>query len=414
MTDLNDLIISFSAYQRQKNPGTALDLIRKLTVARKVEDAIDLAGKWGSRTELPSACVQLALQMNNLGMYEPAEILLTQALSDLPSDFDRYICKSELSLAQYAQGKFDFAYPHFAEIRQPAWCDTWLRLGSATLDSSWFAPFKDKVLGNHAIDGKRIMVSGEGGVGDIFQLARYIKYLKAEGASTIYWHLPESLHRMFAHSSLPVTFVSGIVVPADAWDYITWPFTLLARYQKSPYFPNEPPGYLGLRSSEPLSDSLLGKLRCRSGDRRRIGLAWRSASGARQEPFRSMKLKDLVPLLESSDADFYSLQVDGIREDEQEIMDRYRIVDLGAHLYSFGDTANILDQLDLLISIDSAPIHLAGALNRPVWAMLSKSADARWYNCQRYTPWYPSMRLFRQNHLGDWGPVIHEMIAAGI
>jgi ADP-heptose:LPS heptosyltransferase len=70
-----------------------------------------------------------------------------------------------------------------------------------------------------------------------------------------------------------------------------------------------------------------------------------------------------------------------------------------------------LERLDLLLSIDSGPAHLAGARQRPVWLMLAQSCDSRWYDCQRFTPWYSSMRLYRQVELGDWSSVVAAMSA---
>jgi ADP-heptose:LPS heptosyltransferase len=79
---------------------------------------------------------------------------------------------------------------------------------------------------------------------------------------------------------------------------------------------------------------------------------------------------------------------------------------MAPHLSTFGDTARVLEKLDLLITIDTGSGHLAGALNRPVWVLLSQTCDARWLDCRRFTPWYPSMRFYRQTELGDWtGPL---------
>ena len=78
---------------------------------------------------------------------------------------------------------------------------------------------------------------------------------------------------------------------------------------------------------------------------------------------------------------------------------------------TFADTAAVLRQLDLLISIDTGPAHLAGALNRPVWLLLSAACDCRWYDCRHCTPWYGSMRLYRQEVLGDWTQPMEDVIA---
>jgi ADP-heptose:LPS heptosyltransferase len=84
---------------------------------------------------------------------------------------------------------------------------------------------------------------------------------------------------------------------------------------------------------------------------------------------------------------------------------------LGPAIDTFADTATIIRQLDLVISIDTGPAHLAGALRRPVWLLLSAACDSRWYDCQHYTPWYDSMRLYRQETLGDWAQPVESIIA---
>jgi len=93
-------------------------------------------------------------------------------------------------------------------------------------------------------------------------------------------------------------------------------------------------------------------------------------------------------------------------------MDRLGIIDLSSYLGDFGDTAAALAELDLLISVDTGVAHLAGALGRPVWVMLPWICDWRWLRDRSDTPWYPSMRLFRQPKLADWNPVFSNVRSA--
>ena len=83
-------------------------------------------------------------------------------------------------------------------------------------------------------------------------------------------------------------------------------------------------------------------------------------------------------------------------------MSRYLLSDLSARIEDFADTAEIVEQLDLVISVDTAVAHLAGALGRPVWLLLPFAPDFRWMLDRDDSPWYPTMRLFRQSHRGDW------------
>jgi len=113
----------------------------------------------------------------------------------------------------------------------------------------------------------------------------------------------------------------------------------------------------------------------------------------------------LAPLAGIAGVRFYSLQVGPEARQLKDAPAGLDIVDLGRDIHDFADTAAILQQLDLLISVDSAPAHLAGALGRPVWTLLPYVADWRWQIDREDTPWYPTMRLFRQPKFGAWAPV---------
>ncbi|WP_211461062.1 glycosyltransferase family 9 protein [Collimonas silvisoli] len=413
MTNLNELIAAYAAYQTDGNVGTALHLIRQLRGAGKVEDAIALANQWAAKTATPMERAQLGVDMSYLGMFAQAEVLLEEAAPQLASNPDAsYQVELELSIVKYCQGKFHQAHLLQKSLHAPEWCEVWTRLASPNQDNSWFLPYLDKVLHKQPVAGKSILISSEGGAGDLLQLCRYVEKLRQEGAAAIYCSAPRSLHGLLRNAGL------GIVVaenPDDMMrdcDLITWPFALFTRYQQSPYFPRAADSYLTLARDYVLPESIQEKLRVEAGGRQRIGLTWRSNSGVRHEPFRSIELTTLLPLLENSSAEFFSLQVGELSEPERMLMAHHRIVDLGAHLRSFEDTAHVMERLDLVISIDSAPAHLAGARNRPVWVLLAQASDYRWYDSQRYTPWYSSMRLYRQTRLGDWQPVIAEMAEA--
>lgn len=413
MINSNNLATAYAAYQDETNLDTALQFMRILRRAGKVEDAIALANQWSLKAETLMGRAQLGIDMSYLGMYPAAETMLQEVLPQLASDAEAYYqIKTELAVAKYCQGKFHEAHLLQKSLREPQWCEVWTRLTSANRDNSWFLPFKDKVLHNQPVAGKSILVSGEGGVGDLLQFCRYMDKLQQEGAAIIYCDAPQSLHGLLKNSGLAIEVVEATYELMCACDFITWPFDLFARYQQSPYFPNVADAYLALAADYALPDPIQEKLRAQAGGRKRIGLNWRSGTTVRHEPFRSMTLQTLLPLLENSSVDFFSLQVGELSEEEKMLMDRHQIVDLGAHLRSFEDTAHVMEQLDLLISVDSAPVHLAGARNRPVWLLLAQASDYRWYDSQRFTPWYSSMRLYRQARLGDWQPVIAEMVEA--
>ena len=143
----------------------------------------------------------------------------------------------------------------------------------------------------------------------------------------------------------------------------------------------------------------------------RVGLTW-AGNPRKYQPDayavdrqRSMHFTQLLPLLETETIDFYSLQLgdDAIAQ----IQGHPRIIDLTSELHDFDDTAALVSNLDLVICVDTAVAHLAGAIGKPVWLLNRYNTCWRWLTVREDSPWYRSMRIFRQPSLGDWSSVIH-------
>lgn len=139
----------------------------------------------------------------------------------------------------------------------------------------------------------------------------------------------------------------------------------------------------------------------------KVGLAW--AGRNFPDPGRSCPFHNLAPLLEIPGITFFSLQVDLGREDARIAADRMSLVDLADRIHDFSDTAALMANLDLVISIDTSVAHLAGALGITTWTLLPFAADWRWLLEREDSPWYPTMRLFRQKHAGEWDEVIRQV-----
>ena len=143
----------------------------------------------------------------------------------------------------------------------------------------------------------------------------------------------------------------------------------------------------------------------------RIGLCWRGNPENGFDWRRSLSLSMLRGLAGIEGVSLVSLQVPAPEADRAE-MAAMGMIDLAPRLTDFGETAAAIVNLDLVISVDSAVAHLAGALGVPCWAMLFEPADWRWLRGRADSPWYPSMRLFRQPVPGDWDTVAREVVAA--
>jgi hypothetical protein len=144
----------------------------------------------------------------------------------------------------------------------------------------------------------------------------------------------------------------------------------------------------------------------------RIGIVWTDSSNQRTDRHSSCPLHEFLPILCIPEITFYSLQKGAQHEDLTNLPLHIQVEDLEPQLGDFGDLAVIIDQLDLVISIDSPVAHLAGALGKKAWTLLSHVADWRWMLEGESTPWYPTMRLFRQTQPDDWRGLIERVAEA--
>lgn len=131
----------------------------------------------------------------------------------------------------------------------------------------------------------------------------------------------------------------------------------------------------------------------------KVGICWRGRPNLLNSINRTCGLNHFLPFFVLSNVSFYSLQKDPTTEEQASLSD---IICLGDKMNDFSDTAAIIEQLDLIITVDTSIAHLAGALNKPVWNLLPYSADWRWFLDRSDTPWYPSMHLYRQSVYNDW------------
>jgi ADP-heptose:LPS heptosyltransferase len=143
-----------------------------------------------------------------------------------------------------------------------------------------------------------------------------------------------------------------------------------------------------------------------NGSSLRVGLAWGGSPTFPHERWRSIPLELLAPLTHVEGAAFYSLQMGPKAGQIKQLGARVRLVDLQHDQEDLADTAAIVANLSLVISIDTSVAHLAGAMGKPVWVLLQKSPDWRWLLEREDSPWYPTARLFRQSRVGDWQDVV--------
>jgi hypothetical protein len=259
-------------------------------------------------------------------------------------------------------------------------------------------------LGKEPLDGKTILIHTDEGLGDSIQFVRYVPMVAALGARVILvvedalcpllsgltgvWQcLPKSAGTMPAFdmycpmASLPLAFGTKLETIPSA----------------TPYLPAS-------------AESRLQAWEDRLGphDRLRVGLIWSGNPKHKNDYNRSIPLRMLARILDV-DATFVSVQKDARPDDRATLLERSEIVDLTAHLTDFAETAALLSCLDLVITVDTSVAHLAGALGRPTWILLPYTPDYRWLLDRDDSPWYPTVRLFRQNETRDYASVLDQV-----
>ena len=249
------------------------------------------------------------------------------------------------------------------------------------------------------IQGKVVGLMAEQGFGDNIQFSRYAQGLREEGAMVV---ILASEPLMPLMQSLPwANFVCNRWSVCPVLDYWVYPMSLPARYQtKVETIPNKLPYLFAQEGDIQHWAGILGK----KHKKLRVGLVWAGRPGHGNDKNRSMALKDFE-VLDDKEIEFISLQTGSqAQESADSSMD---IQFIGSKLKTFADSAAVLAQLDLLISIDSAPVHLAGALGCPVWVLLPYNPDFRWMLGRDDSPWYGNnMKLFRQTEPGNWLTVL--------
>jgi hypothetical protein len=250
--------------------------------------------------------------------------------------------------------------------------------------------------GSDDIAGKTILLHAEQGFGDTIQFGRYAPLVAARGARVIL-AVQKPLSRLMSGLAGAADVVTSDE-PLPAFDVhcplLSLPLAFGTRLET---IPSATPYLRAPAQSLTHWQERLGPLRLP-----RIGLAW---SGGPTLRHRSMQLKDLLPLLDV-DARFVSLQKDVPAEDATVLKDHSKLLHFGDELTDFSETAALISQLDLVISVDTAVAHLAGALARPVWVLLPFVPDWRWQLNGDDSPWYPTARLFRQDASRAWDKVI--------
>lgn len=323
----------------------------------------------------------LGFMLRRLNRLEEAIVQYRQAIQQRPDFVEAH---KNLGHALLLQGKF---LEGFVEYEWRWQQKHWSR-----------RPFTQPEWDGSPLNGKTILLHAEQGFGDTMQFVRYATLVRDRGGRVIV-EAQSALLRLLK-TAPGIDQLVAQDTPLPAFD-VHAPLLSLPRILGTtletipahiPYFqaPDSRP-HLPISSS---SSSL------------KVGITWMGNPNHKNNRYRSCSLTDFQSLFDLPDIQFYSLQKG---EAELRSHPELPIQDLSPHLQDFADTAAAIAQLDLIITIDTSVAHLAGALGKPVWLLLSFAPDWRWMIDREDSPWYPTMRLFRQTAPGDWAGVFDRL-----
>lgn len=383
---------AFRAYQQALtlSPGN-MKALANLAVLHRWQGNLDEAEKL-CRLVLNAAPDSVEV-LNNLGdilqalgRHDEAEATFRQALELDPVHAEGH---HNLAVLLLLKGNFEEGWKHY-EWR-------WL----AKEFPSERRNFTQPLWTGEALDGQTILLYVEQGLGDAMQFARYAPLVARRGGRVVV-EAPKTLKRLFE----PLDGVTDVIARGDALPAfdVQCPFLSLPGILSptADSIPNDVP-YLSVDdgSIEKWRDALAALPGLK------VGLSWQGSVHHTNDRERSLTLKTLEPLAAVAGCSFVSLQLGDAAEQINDVGFEMFVPDCATNDYA--DTAALMMTLDLVISIDTSVVHAAGALGRPVWVLLSHTADWRWQVERTDTPWYPTATLYRQSTRRDWDSVIDQV-----
>lgn len=251
---------------------------------------------------------------------------------------------------------------------------------------------------------KNLVVYSEQGFGDTLQFVRYLSMVKKRGGKIIFYTHP-TFHRLF--KNLPFIDELPEVLHLSTVDFAIPLMSLPLIFETTL---NTIPARIPYLTVEQQLIEEWKQYTCKGSFK--VGLVWSGNTYDNIISDRSASLDDFLPLFSIKNVTYYSLQKSSTHPLVQVNNLHDNLIDFMAQVKDFADTASIISNLDLVISIDTSVAHLAGALGKPVWVLLPYESEWRWLTEIENTPWYSTMRLFRQSATGDWLSVIQRVATA--
>jgi tetratricopeptide (TPR) repeat protein len=406
------LAISPNLFSAHNNLGNALKLKGDLAAAiSHYRKTIELA------PDFPLAYSNLGTILHTQGKLEESITLFRRAIELSPGYAEAFsnlaTSFGDLGRNDEAMAAFDTALAIRPDYATAHWNRGLLLLRTGDLERGW--PEYDwrwKVPGlvkermeftvpkwnGENLAGRRIMLHSEQGYGDAIQFSRYASLVTQRGGRVVL-NIQDELVRLFS-GFRGAERVVGWNQPRPEIDLhcplLDLPGIFNTTLQTIPATER----YL---SPDPAL-AAIWKERVRKVPGRKIGIAWAGRPEHSNDRARSMTLANFAPLAAAPDARFFSLQK-GIAATQAK-NSPFPLIDYTDELYDFAETAALIENLDLVIAADTSVVHLAAALGKPVWVFIPFTPDFRWLLNRNDSPWYPTMRLFRQERMEDWSTPI--------
>jgi len=415
----------------------AEELFRKVLAARpnsaEVLNSLGVALRHQDKFDDAAACFKKAIVLqpdcasayNNLAdiaehqdRLDEAIALCRQALAIDPRLAESH---NTLGIALYRKGCFDQALACYRQALalKPDFLQAHSNCASVLLLQGNFAEgwreYQWRVKGKHrrgahlpgpewngeSVAGRTILLYAQQGLGDTIQLARYIAPLAKTGARIIvecekelnrFFQEMPGIHALIAEGApLPLFDVHSPMCSLP----LMFGTTLETIPRQIPYIQVDAENVRQWQSKLPTDPNIL-----------KVGLVWAGNPRHPNDRNRSISLPLLAPLFQVPNVRFFSLQ----KGDSSQMTPSRMMTDWTQDLHDLADTAALIAGLDLVISVDTSVAHLAGSMAKPVWLLLPYIPDWRWLLSREDSPWYPSMRLFRQAAAGDWKPVVSRVV----
>lgn len=416
-----DFDLAIAAHQRaiELQPNRAelyANLGAALASARRWDEAIAAyASAIRLKPDFADAHYNLANALRAVGQLDEAIAAYQEAIRCNPNCAEAH---SNLGVVLRSQGRlneaiasYDKAIELMPDRPEPHWNRAVTLLLAGNYARGWAAyewrhrqPWAKPISFTQArwkgedLTGRSILLYAEQGLGDTIQFARFVPLVAARGATVILACQPElrELMRDLAGVRQVVTTGDSLAHFELQCPLMSVPGILGTRVES---IPNQVP-YLA--PDRHLVEAWSSRLQGGTG-RLRVGLAWAGRPEHQSDRQRSIPLADLAPLAGAPSTTFYSLQRGMAARQILDAPQGLRLIDVTSELTTFAETAALIHHLDLVISVDTAVAHLAAAMGKPVWLLVPLIPDWRWMLKRSDSPWYPTMRLFRQERFGQWG-----------